>query len=219
MLYHQKRFSGISLLEVLLVFLVAMMISLLGVEYYRHLHFDKDVFVLQKNRDILMHAVNTYYHEHANDRNESGVLYFPDPKGPNGSYKDNLKDPTENGLWPKVWPDTDGRLLPTRFVVASASDDSNYDVKIIKPTSSMPHFALQVIITIVIPDTSVTPSDATANWFKQAFNAKNAIPKADGQIDLIWEQLPEYSVHSVETNLWVLGSGLQQFKHNSDASN
>ena len=214
---RQKRLRGFALLEALLVFLVAAIIFLLGIGHYHHLLFNKDVMVLQKNESILMQALDTYYHEHANDKNASGELTFPLPESPadpgGNSYKNNLKNVSESGLWPKIWPESGGRLLPTRFVEASSLDDSSYDVRIIRSASD-PRFKLQVVI-VIKTNISGMPELYLVNWFKHIFSATDAVGQEDGSVSLTWETLPEYTLHDVKTNLWILDSGLRQFQKNS----
>jgi hypothetical protein len=206
---YQKHSRGISLLEVLLVFLVAAMISLLGIEHYRTVRQNEDFLIIRKNVDILLNATNNFYRKHVSDKP------FPGPEGQTShanSYKQNLKGQKEN-LWPSIWPDMSvtPELLPSRLVAATSTDDSSYDVTIETKT----HFRITVYVDLNIANATL----ATAQWYANALGAANATLTTTGLIELSWSLLPSYSIPSVETNLWILNSTLEQFKQQQNNNN
>ena len=191
MIKHQKRSSGISLLEMLLVFLIASIIALLGFEHYLTLHTDQDLIALRKNVDLLVNYANIYYRKHPHDTMKQ---YYPCT-----NCEAKMK---ADGVWPNHWPH--GKLLPNRLV--QSNDDLSYDVDINDFSVSGCVNCYQIVAKIRLKD-----SLQNLDWFQKILDATTR-----DNFWLYWKRLPSYSIPSMETNLWIFNAGLEQFKKTED---
>lgn len=210
MTFIQKHFlsRGISLLEVLLVLLVAAILVLFGYDHYQKSRQDKDLVALKTDRDALLYAVTVYYRKHAPN--------IPSPEIP-GSYKKELKDQAEN-LWPGLWPSKNvqtGFIMPTALVQYPGTDTS-YDVNLI-PILVVPRSEANPLgktIYQLVAKITLNPSLAgNMEWYKNALGATES-----SGTTLIWRQMPNQTIQSIRTNLWIMKSTLQEFKENAPST-
>jgi hypothetical protein len=192
MIQYQKhsRNYGISLLEMLLVLLIATIIVLLGFEHYLTLRQDQDLIALRKNSSLLLSAANTYYRLHINDQ----IKPFPCDTGVCRTQM------IKEGIWPGVIGlDVHGKLLPTKLV---ATNDENYDISIKDFSVVGCDHCFQLIAKITLK-----PSLTNLDWYKTTTSAIDYVGST-----LEWKSLPGYSIPNMETNLWIFNASLEQFR-------
>lgn len=180
---HQKQSTGFSLLELLLVFVIASALVFVGINQYKRLSREKDIEAIKYNVDLVKHASIIYYRKH---------LTTFDPQ--NFSVQ-ALCDSQEN-LWPK--------LLKTKLIANNTciKDKTSYEIsaeKIADPEIGDKTYQFAIKITLT--------ESATIDWLKTLLNATES-----SGATLIWKYLPPYSIPTMNTGLWILNTDLQQFK-------
>lgn len=185
---HQKHSRGFSLLELLLVFLIVALVTLLGIEHFQTFRKNEDLLILRKNAEILLSWASNYY-----DRYDTE----PNPDFEHKSRQDLISD--------RIWQV--GKLLPTRLVT-STLNDTNYNVSFVSVNgaSCLNCFNIEAKIAL-----NFVTDAATMEWYKNKLGAYDYTVQGNG-FTLIWRQLPGHNMPSSETNLWVLKSTLDQFK-------
>jgi type II secretory pathway pseudopilin PulG len=183
MKYYPRQLKAFTLLELMLVLVLAAVITFIGISRYQLYRRDKDVIALQQNVYLLFQATNVYYHLTCKASQPFSVSI------------QNLQQ---------------ANLLPNLFQTELATL-SNYQVsaKSMGNTAQTqkPIYMLQVSVTLTVPS-------STVSWYQQRLNATSS----QGQ-QVIWQKLPSYSVPTVSPGLWIMNTGLRQFKENNTLKN
>ncbi len=168
------RTPGFSLLELLLVLIVAAGIILLGYNRYQLYQQQRNIAAISENIDLLLEATNIYYH--INCRADT-------------SFQVTADDLKKAGLFPNL---------------SDVGIATNYQVGALNigktTTTSKPIYQLLAEVTLNVPG-NLFP------WYLQRLNATEVVGNT-----LIWHRLPNYSIRSTESGLWIARTGLHQFK-------
>lgn len=174
-----RQLKAFTLLELMLVLILAAVITFMGISRYQLYRHDKDIAALQQNVYLLFQATNIYYHTTCKA---------------NQSFSVSIQDLKNANLMPN--------LFNTEFASINDYQVSATNIGNTVQTQK-PIYRLQVSVTLNVPTNTI-------DWYRQRLNAT----AAQGQ-QIIWQKLPSYSIPTVSAGLWIMNTGLRQFKENN----
>lgn len=190
----QRGERGFSLLEILLVLLVAAIIALLGVGRYQQLQQEKDLLLVQKNAQYLLSALDTYYHLH---------VVRGDFDNRFDTNKVNRAAVVEGDLWPT--------LLDNNLVTLSGTNPEVGAENITPPKVTPRVYRLWAQMLINYFPTSV--SDPNIAWYKNSLHAAAAtVDGSTGKLLLIWYAAVGVADEGRDNSLWVSAGSAKSFK-------
>jgi prepilin-type N-terminal cleavage/methylation domain-containing protein len=176
--------KGYTLIEMLLVTVIAAVCITLGVRYYLYCQQQQYMQQLIFKVQSLQLALDAYMHQVG--CNQAGI--FPDAKmNPSISDLDTLSQYAKK------------TLLPDKFI-------SSYGLKIITlpAATDKPLYQLQVIA-----DLHPTVTDGVASWLAKKLDAQQAI---DNSHHLIWGYIPGVLMARSSDNFWGLRLNRERFR-------
>ena len=143
-MYRQKLIAGFSLLELLLVFLIASALVFVGINQYKRLDRQREVEAIKYNVDLLRHATVLYYRKHIAD------FQKPDFDPATFTLQSLIDDPDH--FWPSK------HLVKTKLISAYAVATQNIS------TTSEKLYNFTATITLLVDEN-------TAEWLKNVLSA------------------------------------------------
>lgn len=174
-----RQLKAFTLLELMLVLVLAAIITFMGISRYQLYRRDKDIAAIQQNIYLLFQATDVYYHITCNASQPFSVT---------------IQDLKNANLMPM--------LFKTELATLNDYQVSASNIGTTAKTQK-PIYMLQVSVTLNVPS-------STLNWYQQLLNATST----QGQL-VIWQKLPSFSVQTMSSGLWIMNTGLRQFKENN----
>ena len=184
---HQKQHKGFSLLELLLVFLIAGALIFVGIGQYKRLKRQANVEAVKYNVDLLRQATITYYRKHISDFN-------PDPR------VFNLNALITEGFWPPK------QLLKTNLITGYSVSAANITPS--GQTTKIYNFTA----TITLPSSeagnltwlqnflNATSSDATNNTLSWLYLPTYSLPTMDTGLWILNTDLQQFKKDAGKVN-------------------
>jgi len=181
---NQKQL-GISLLELLLVFLIASALIFVGINHYKRLDRQKNIEAVKYNVDLLKLATITYYRKH-----------IKDPFDPNDF---NLQKLIEDKLWPPT------NLQKTNIVKDYAAGSQKITQEQTPPTYNF-------TATVILKSTeaanlmwlknflNATSADAGGNSITWLYLPTYSIPTMDTGLWILNTDLQQFKKATTENN-------------------
>lgn len=176
--------KGYTLIEMLLVTIIAAVCITLGVRYYLYRQQQQYMQQLMFKVHSLQLALDAYMHQVG--CNQAGI--FPDAKmNPTVSDLDTLSQHVKNSL------------LPDKFI-------NSYRLKIVtlSAAADKPLYQLQIIA-----DLHPTVTDGVASWLAKNLDAQQAV---DNSHHLIWDYIPGVLMARSSDNFWGLRLNRERFR-------
>lgn len=205
--FIQRQQKGVTLLELLLVLIIIAAISLLAINRYQLYRQEKDIAALKQNVDILFQTTNIFYHVccSASQGLKSQPAYCGGPSPDKQFHVDKNALKQMLGI-----NDLTAILIKTSL----ATSENNYDVNATyqgqTEQTQKPIYQLSVSAILNAPQTVMA-------WYQQMLNA--SLISTNNPLQLVWTKFPSYTLPSVSSNLWIMSSGLREFKESATQQN
>ncbi len=160
-----KRYLGITLIEVILVLVVASAIIAMSIRFYTYLKSDSDVMQVRANVDAIFVAMKDYYHVNCYGYQGSANKLVPGTLNPAASPPSIMPiDITSALITPKFLTET---LMPTSIVNASGSGTNGYVAQFNEVTytnSNGTVVSWQAQVSVQLAANKVSNATAYAGW-------------------------------------------------------
>jgi prepilin-type N-terminal cleavage/methylation domain-containing protein len=224
----KRNAAGFTLLEVLLVLVIAASIFMLAIKFYRSVRFDADMAQVKYNVDRIFSSAAEYYQANCRvQRNPlTGAIV-----GPYGTLDPVNSPPTPFTTVTVNTLRTDGFLnaaLPFNRYINNATPNGGYIVQFnraaasdrLSRTAKMGNIIVWTIqVSVAIRSNTplaivrVLGADCAANASGSAVNSCSAgLPANTAQtVYAVWERLPSFANPYAETNTWMGNAMVKDF--------